>query len=987
MKLEFDSSLQYQQDAINAVLNVLEGQSSAPSDFEISTATASGGTVNELGIGNAVSLSDAQLLNNIRKVQEVNGIKKIDALQGNEKKSTQLSIEMETGTGKTYVYLRTIFELSKRYSMKKFIIVVPNVAIREGVLKSIEMTKDHFRTLYGNESFNYFVYNSRKLGRVHQFANSNNIQIMVINIQSFQKDVVNQEIVNLSEEALKKINVINRENDKMSGRKPIEFIQATNPIVIIDEPQSVDNTPKAKSAISKLNSSITLRYSATHRETYNLIYKLDPIQAYDMRLVKRIEVASVLSDDSLNDAYVKLVTTDNKKGIRARVEFYKNQSSKVVPTKLWVKQGDDLYVKSGERESYRDGYIVQNINCMPGSEYIEFSNGKDLDLGGALGGMGDEIMRAQVRETVEQHLEKERSLKEGSIKVLSLFFIDKVANYRTYNDDGTTSLGKIGRWFEEAWNDLTAKPRNRKFATKNIAEIHNGYFSRDKKSRHNKDTSGKTSNDEDTYRLIMRDKERLLDPSEPLRFIFSHSALREGWDNPNVFQICTLNESQSLEKKRQEIGRGLRLPINKQGKRVHDDTINRLTIIANESYEEFAKSLQKEFETDYGITFGHIEKTTMVGIIRTVSDGTEVAIGQDESERIWEALKIAGYIDDAGKILDKFDPEHTGFTLQIDEYYNDIKAEIIDKMQHFIFKNRVVNKRKRHELKFQKHVHLSEDFRQLWEKIKQRTRYRVTFDTNKLINQAVKRIKDQPPIPRVYIKATRREVEIGQAGVQMDNTLGTKSIETEGIRVLPDLLAYLQKETELTRHTLWMILQKSNRLDEFKTNPQRFMSLIAHEISRALHNLIIEGIQYEKVADHYWEMNRIKKEAGNGIVRYLNNLYQVQNQQKCLFDKIEFESEVEKQFAKDMDSNEQVRLFIKLPDWFKVDTPIGPYNPDWAFVTEHDEKLYFVRETKSTLDSDKRRKEENNKIECGKSHFKTIGVNYDVVTKLSEVDF
>ena len=803
----------------------------------------------------------------------------------------------------------------------------------------------------------------------------------------------------MTEDELKKLNVIHRENDRMSGRKPIEFIQTTNPIVIIDEPQSVDNTSKAKRAIANLNPIATLRYSATHRNPYNLLYKLDPIRAYDLRLVKRIEVASVRSDDSFNDAYVKLLKTDNRSGIKAQVEIHKKRGGNTKPAKVMVKQGNDLYVKSGEREIYRNGYIVRNIDCTPGAEYIEFSSGRYLDLGGEIGGLGDDIMKAQIKETIERHLSREHALRNKGIKVLSLFFIDKVANYRIYNDDGTASLGKIGQWFEEAYEEITTNS-NRKiyqeFAVDDLSKIHNGYFSQDKNGRA-KDTNGKTVADEDTYNLIMREKERLLDPREPLRFIFSHSALREGWDNPNVFQICTLNETKSAEKKRQEIGRGLRLPVNQHGERVHDEDVNRLTVIANESYEDFASSLQTEFEEDFDIKFGRIEKTTFAKIIRVKEDGTEETIGQEKSAQIWKELESAGYINDAGEILDTFDPRNPHFELKIDGNYDDIKTNIIDEMKRFIFKNRVRNARDRCTLKFNKEVHLSEDFKALWDKIKHRTRYRVTFDTKDLINGAVTRIKKLEKIKPVQISTTRVGVDITKAGVSTERTLQEKRQDASGVNVLPDLLAYLQKETELTRHTLVEILKGSDRLDEFQINPQQFMVLTAQEISRALRDLILEGIQYEKIANHYWEMRRIEEEAEKGIVRYLDNLYKIQNTQKSLFDAVEYEAEGEKQFAKDLDNNEQVRLFVKLPSWFKIDTPIGSYNPDWAFVTHQDETIYFVkdlgdapanyfvRETKSTLDDEKRREEENQKIACAERHFEAIEVDYAVVTKLSEV--
>jgi len=982
MKLKFDPSLQYQQDAVNAVVGAFAGQPYVQTGAMAFQSLQIGGLFQtELGMANRLLLPDEEILGNVRAVQEANNIEKVAALQGRE-----FSVEMETGTGKTYVYLRTIFELNKTYGFRKFIIVVPSVAVREGVLKSIDMTKEHFQTLYDKTPFDHFVYDSKRLGKVRQFSTSNQVQIMVINIQSFQKDVADKDLSEMTEDELKKLNIINRENDRMSGRRPIEFIQAANPVVIIDEPQSVDNTEKSRRAIANLKPMATLRYSATHRNPYNLLYKLDPIRAYDLRLVKRIEVASVRTDGSFNDAYVKLLKTDNTNGIKAQIEFHEQGGSGPKAVKRWVKQGNDLFVLSKEREAYRNGYIVQNIDCTPGAEYVEFNQGRLLELGQEAGGLGDEVMKAQVFETVEQHLKKERALKGKGIKVLSLFFIDRVANYRIYNEDGTTSLGKIGQWFEEAYRELTAKPIYKGLIPFDAAKLHDGYFSQDKQG-HAKDTRGNSADDDDTYSLIMRDKERLLDPNEPLRFIFSHSALREGWDNPNVFQICTLNETQSAEKKRQEIGRGLRLPVNETGERVHDETVNRLTVIANESYEDFARTLQTEFEEDFGIRFGKVEKIAFAKIIRRAEDGTESEIGQDQSAKIWDSLVAGGYLNAAGDILDKFDPKNPHFELKMPDGFADLAAQITDEINRKIFKNRIVNARDKRELKFRKEVHLSADFQALWEKIKHRTRYRVTFETDALIALALARIKQIEPIKAPRVSTTVVEVDITDAGVSADKQIATRVRDTDPVKVLPDILAFLQKETELTRHTLAEILKRSGRLPEFKINPQAFMVAVAKEISRALHDLMLEGIKYEKVAGAFWEQSRIEQEAEEGIVRYLSNLYEVQNREKSLFDAIVYESEVEKQFARDLDNSQYVKLFVKLPAWFKIDTPIGSYNPDWAFVTEREEKLYFVRETKSTLDSEDRRTKENQKIACGRKHFGTLGIDYDVVTSLAEVGY
>ena len=424
---------------------------------------------------------------------------------------------------------------------------------------------------------------------------------------------------------------------------------------------------------------------------------------------------------------------------------------------------------------------------------------------------------------------------------------------------------------------------------------------------------------------------------------------------------------------------------NESGERVHDESINRLTVIANESYEDFARTLQTEFEEDFGIRFGKVEKIAFARLVRVTDDGTETEIGQDESTRIWADLVWKGYLSEAGDILDKFDPKNPHFELKISDEFADLKAEIINEINQKVFKNRIVNARERCELQFRKEVQLSPDFQELWELIKHRTRYRVSFDTAELIDRALSRIRRIEPIRPPRVATTVVEVDISEAGVSVDKQVAARVRDVDFGKILPDILAFLQKETELTRHTLAKILKQSGRLAEFKVNPQAFMSVVAKEISRALHDLMLEGIKYEKISGICWEQRRIEQEAEDGIVRYLSNLYEVQNRDKSLFNAVEYESEVEKQFARDLDSNENVKLFVKLPGWFKIDTPIGPYNPDWAFVTEREQKLYFVRETKSTLDSEERRTKENEKIACGRKHFSALGVDYDVVTSLSEV--
>lgn len=980
MKLKFDPSLTYQIDAVNAVAEVFDGQPIGQTTFEVSGTMPSGVLLTTHGVGNELALTDEQLLANVHKVQEANDIERVSTLQGRE-----FSVEMETGTGKTYVYLRTIFELNKRYGFKKFIVVVPSVAIREGVLKSLEITGEHFAALYDNTPFASFIYDSRRLGMVRQFSDSNNIQVMVINIQAFVKDVDEEaNLDEMDEEALKRLNVIYRDNDRMGG-KPIEFIRSGNPIVIIDEPQSVDTTPKSRRAIAQLNPAATLRYSATHRNPYNLLFKLGPIEAYDLRLVKRIEVASIKADDDFSDAYVKLLKTDNTKGIRAQLEIHKTgRGGSPKPTKVWAKQGDDLFQHSGEHFPYQQGFVVQHIDSTPGYETVEFNQGRFLELGQTFGGAETEVMRAMVYKTVEQHLKKERALKGRGIKVLSLFFIDKVASYRIYNDDGTTALGKVGVWFEEAYAELTAKPMYKGVIPFEATQVHDGYFSRDKKGRA-KDTRGNTVDDEETYALIMRNKERLLDPKEPLRFVFSHTALREGWDNPNVFQICTLREVGSELERRQQIGRGLRLPVNEEGERVHDEQLNRLTVIASESYKDFAAALQTEYENDFGIRFGRIERQAFAKLLRPTEDGTDKPIGQDASGEIWSALRGRGYIDAAGDIQPAFDPDNVLFRLELPPEFEDLRAPILDQMKRYVFQNRIANADKKRDVKFNKQVELRDDFRELWARISQKTRYRVHFETAELVERAVSRLKAMEKISPLTLVATRVDVDVTRAGVAAERILENDTQLMDAPKVLPDIIAYLQKETELTRHTLVAILKGSNRIGDFRINPQQFMALAAREIGYAMHDLMLEGIKYEKIAGEFWEMQRIEADAEKGISRYLKNLYEVQNRDKSLFDAMEFESEVERRFATDLDANEHVKLFVKLPRWFKIDTPIGDYNPDWAFVTEREEKLYFVRETKGALDSEERRTKENQKIDCGRRHFEALGTDFDVVTSLAEV--
>ena len=887
MKLTFEPNLDYQQDAIGAVTGLFEGQ---PADDSVNAfALQEDGMLNFTNaIANRLVLSESQILKNLHGIQAKNGIELSKRLEG-----MHFSVEMETGTGKTYVYLRTIYELHRQYGFRKFVIVVPSIAIREGVLKNLQITHEHFQNLYDNAPLHFQVYDSSKVSALRGFATGNNIEVMVINIDSFAKDE----------------NVINRPNDKLNGREPIAFIQAVNPIVIVDEPQNME-TDKRAAAIAKLAPLCTLRYSATHRNRYNLVYSLNPVKAYDLGLVKRIEVDSVMEENSFNVAFVSLESiTAAKTRVTAKIRIHANDKDGVKPKTVSVRAGDDLYKLSNEREIYRDGYIVEEIDAANGC--ISLSGGIMLYQGQTRGGLNDDVMKVQIRRTVEEHLKKELRLKPKGIKVLSLFFIDRVANYRSYDAAGNIQKGKFAEWFESIYRELIAMPAYSALASADAEQVHNGYFSQDRKGRL-KDTNGETQADDDTYSLIMKDKERLLDIDNPLRFIFSHSALREGWDNPNVFQICTLNETKSEIKKRQEIGRGLRLPVNQEGLRIYDRNINRLTVIANESYEDFAKALQQEIETDCGVAFN----------------------------------------------------------------------------------DRIRNRRERKTVKYRKGFEADPRFLAIWEKLKRKTTYRIRYDTAKLVDGAAEEVKALPCISAPSIRSTKVKVTMTDGGVDTQYLAENAVSYDDHVWPIPDVLGYIQSKTELTRKTIMAILEKSGRLGDLLKNPQLFLDGASEAIRRALYGLMIDGIKYEKIGDSEYDMKLFEAQE---LEIYLNDFtFKVGSADAAQADKTIYEeyvpldSAVESRFARDCETSEQVKFYFKLPDWFKIPTPIGNYNPDWAVVFEGDRKIYFVAETKDTgtpqVDLSKLRESEQQKIKCGAAHFKEFdGLVYRVVSKVGDL--
>jgi type III restriction enzyme len=992
MKLQFDANQTYQLEAIAAITDLFDGQPQGAPEYSVIQAGDWGGIFagqeqTELGIGNRMLVSPEKLLANVRAAQAGNDIEisgpsvpledwdLFDATANVARSCPHFSIEMETGTGKTYVYLRTIFELSRRFGFQKFIIVVPSVAIREGVLKNIEITAEHFRVLYNNLPFEHFVYDARRVNRLRQFAISNTLQILIINIDAFRKNFTGTE-------EQQKSNVIYRESDKLSGRQPIEFVQAARPIVIIEEPQSVDSTERAQEAIRALNPLCTLRYSATHKNPYNLVYRLDPVRAFELRLVKQIVVANVAAEGGANNAFVRVEQIDYKKGIKAKLRIHTQTSEGPKEKSFAVKNGADLFHLSGERAAYENGFVVAEINAEPANEYVRFNNGRVLRLGEESGGMRDDVWRAQIKHTVKKHLEKELQLRQRGIKVLSLFFIDRVANYRDYDGSGQPVKGKFAVAFETVLTEFAEDPRYAPLGWLKLSfeSLHNGYFAQDKKGVF-KDTRGDTQADDEVYNLIMKEKERLLSEDEPLRFIFSHSALREGWDNPNVFQICTLNETRSAMKKRQEIGRGLRLAVDQNGQRVFDESVNKLLVMANESYEDFARALQSEYEEDCGVTFGKVPLTAIARISRVV-DGQEQPIGRDIAASIRDALVQQKMLDREGQIQAAFDPKKPGFKIDLPEGQGDLVPAVTDLLASYQIERLIRRDKDEGPNRLKKEVQLSPEFKALWDRIKTKTMYRVEFETETLVRRGVDAIKRMEKIvaPKIRVKVGQLDVRRGGiAATAM--SVAEERVATDSYPV-PDVLAYLQNETELTRSTLVRILQESGRLGDFFTDPQRFMDAVANILKYELHRLLVDGIKYERIGgggpESEWEMLLFKNEE---LVSYLTAL-QVQH---SVYEYVVCDSEVEREFARKLDQRQDIKLFVKLPSWFEVDTPVGKYNPDWAIVKHDGQTIYLVRETKGTKDFLKLRTGEADKVRCGQRHFEAIGVPFAVVVTADEV--
>lgn len=978
MKLHFEPNLDYQMQAIEAVCDLFRGQEVCRTEFTVTmklpddVQMSLGVAQSDLGVGNRLTLLDDELLRNLADIQLRGGLPPSGSLT-----SGDFTVEMETGTGKTYVYLRSIFELNKRYGFTKFVIVVPSVAIKEGVYKTLQITEEHFKGLYAGVPFDYFLYDSAKPGPVRNFATSANIQIMVVTVGAINK---------------KDVNNLYKESEKTGGEKPIDLIKATRPIIIVDEPQSVDGglEGRGKEALDAMNPLCTLRYSATHVDKHHMVFRLDAVDAYERKLVKQIEVASATVEDAHNKPFVRLVKVENKRGrISAKVELDKQAATGVQRVEVTVSDGDDLQQSADGRAIYAD-FRVGEINTAKGEEFMElrYPGGEVFLQPGQAHGDVDAlaVQREMIRRTIKEHLDKEKHLRPLGIKVLSLFFIDAVDKYRQYDADGQPVKGVYAQMFEEEYRRAAKLPAYQSlFAEIDLAsaaeEVHNGYFSIDKKGGWTdtaENNAGNRENAERAYNLIMKEKEKLLSFSTPLKFIFSHSALKEGWDNPNVFQICTLRDIQTERERRQTIGRGLRLCVNQDGERVRGFEVNTLTVVATENYEQFAENLQKEIEKDTGIRFGIVEPHQFAAIAVTGADGHAAPLGMEQSKALWEHLKAAGHIDVKGKVQDSLKTALKNGTLELPAEFDAQKAQISEVLRKVSGRLDIKNADERRQVPLRKGkdgkaVYLSDEFKTLWDRIKHQTTYRVQFDNAKLVTDCIAALQKAPVIAKARLQWRKADISIGKAGVAATEKAGAATVVLDEADIeLPDLLTDLQDRTQLTRRTIVVILTGSGRLDDFKRNPQQFIELTAETINRCKRLALVDGIKYQKLGDqHVFAQELFEKEELTG---YLKNM--LLDTQKSIYEHVVYDSTTERDFADGLEKNDAIKLYAKLPGWFKVPTPLGTYNPDWAVLVEEDgtQHLYFVVETKSSLFTDDLRDKESAKIECGKAHFTALGV-------------
>ncbi|MBU3172490.1 type III restriction-modification system endonuclease [Clostridium estertheticum] len=1003
MKLKFKHQ-KFQADAATAVCDVFAGQPNILSTYIIDQGRANqfeqlsiASETNFTGFNNRkVLLSDDVVKANLRRVQRQCQIEPSTKLEG----KYNLTIEMETGVGKTYTYIKTMFELNKRYGWSKFIVVIPSIAIREGVFKSFDLTCDHFAEEY-NKKIRCFIYNSKDLTKIDKFANDSGINVMIINSQAFNARG-------------KDARRIYMKMDSFRSRRPIDAIAATNPILIIDEPQSVEGAA-TKERLKDFKPLMTLRYSATHKKDsiYNLIYRLDALEAYNKRLVKKIAVKGIsVSGTTATESYLYLekINLYGNKPPTATLEFEVKRVGGVRKSSRIIKEGYNLYDQSGGLDEYK-GYIVSRINGLTNT--VEFTNGAIISSGDVIGSVNEEhVHRIQIRETIKTHLERERQLFFNEIKVLSLFFIDEVAKYRQYDENGTALNGEYAQVFEEEydaalaeWQLAIGEDDYLKYLNKIKAnKTHAGYFSIDKKN--NRITNSKigdkkenTSDDVSAYDLIMKDKERLLDQKEPVRFIFSHSALREGWDNPNVFQICTLKQSGSDVRKRQEVGRGLRLCVNNNGERMDSNVlggdvhnVNVLTIIANESYDSFAKRLQLEMAEVVADRPREVTADLFENKVIVDANGlNEQVIDHKLANKLTNSLHRIGYIDDDNILTERYYEDIKGGTLLVAEEFEPYKADIINILDTIYNPQTMAPEDARSnnvELKLNDSKLQMKEFKTLWNKINSKSAYVVDFDTKELIEKSIGAMNKDLRVSQIFFKVEHGEMKTikskealqsGEAFAKI--TGGTSKVDSAiNTSVKYDLIGKIVTETGLTRSAVGEILKRIEKVTfgQFHRNPEEFIIKASNIINEQKATVIIEHISYNKLEEAYstdiFTGPTFKGRLGVNAMQA----------EKHLYDHIIYDSKNEKKFATELDKWEEVAVYVKLPGGFYINTPVGKYNPDWA-IAFHEGKvkhIYFVAETKGDLSSMQLRKVEELKVHCAREHFKKISsgtVKYDVV--------
>lgn len=1025
MKLQFKHQ-KFQADAAKAVVDVFAGQpyltptymmDRGDGNYQIGLEddTDFTGWRNERIVP---ELSDKLILEHLQKVQRTNQIKPSDKLEGRY----NLTIEMETGVGKTYTYIKTMYELNKHYGWSKFIVVVPSIAIREGVYKSFQVTQEHFAEEYGKK-IRFFIYNSAQLTEIDRFASDSAINVMIINVQAFNKSVDANEKLESGKRADKNAAIIFRKLDNFRSRRPIDIIAKTNPILIIDEPQSVEG-PAAKKNLKLFSPLLTLRYSATHKadSIYNMVYRLDAMEAYNKRLVKKIAVKGITeSGSTATEGFVYLESINlSKADPTATIQFDCIGAKGLRKKTATVGIGYNLYDNSGESgklDEYKEGFVVKSIDGRDNS--VEFLNGIKIFAGDVIGKVSeDQLRRIQIRETILSHFERERQLFHKGIKVLSLFFIDEVAKYKQYDKAGHPFNGIYADMFEEEYSDILSSMQReigdedyiRYLDAIPAHDTHAGYFSVDKKGKMTdsklSDKKEGTSDDIDAYDLIMKNKELLLDrdpKKSPVRFIFSHSALREGWDNPNVFQICTLKQSSSEVRKRQEVGRGLRLCVNQDGERMDANvlgndvqSINVLTVIASESYDSFAKGLQTELADAVAGRPVAVTADLFKGKVIVDARGNEQVVDGDTAQAIYFDLIVNGYIDKKGVLTDKYYADKANGAIQVAEEVADSRDSVINILDS-VYDSRAMQpenaRDKNIELQVDPDKLAMPEFKALWKRISPKSVYVVDFDTDELVDKAIVSINRNLRVPKIFFKVeTGAMDEIKSKDSLLDGSAFSKSKSSTydsskqirvGSSVKYDLIGKLVGETGLTRKAVVAILTGIEKtvFEQFKFNPEEFIIKAAALINDEKATAIIQHITYNVLDEHYdtdiFTEPTIKGKLGTNAMKA----------QRHLYDHIVYDSTNERDFATDLDTNTDVAVYVKLPDSFYIATPVGHYNPDWAiaFYEGSVKHIYFVAETKGTLDSmhfNHITPVEQAKIDCARVHFKAISdgnVVYDVV--------